>query len=708
MSRSPERAPGPPSQVVDDYSAGLRLSVLTVVVVGLVLAIVARLYYLQILVGDTFQSLAEANSIERVESEAPRGRILLSDGTELARNRVALAISIVPDYFFDRVTRELLDDETVDATIDRLTELLDMPRDELLPAMRSQRRSPFRPVPVAVDVAPEIALAVQEHPELFPGVVPERVPIRQYPQGDLAAHLVGYAGETEESEGQVVGVRGLEQVYDEALQGVEGVRTIVVNASRAIVEERSDVPPIRGNDVVLTLDPELQPAVQDILEQGVTTARANFTYELDSGADVPVEATGAAAIVYDPHTGDIVASASYPTFDAQGLAPPISQEFLDYFDDPAVQWGRPSLNRVFDNPVPPASTWKIASGLGALMGDEITTGSTLDCPASLEVGGRTFNNWNPVGEGSMDLAEALQRSCDTFFYRVAINQWLEEEAQEADLDIEPGVCDYSRVDEVFQDAARELGFGQAIGVDLPHNLPEDLVNGVVPGRQWRCEYWLDTKDDPNGSCTLANEVLTRDDPNWQLYDDLCRTGYVWRGGDAVNASIGQGDLTATPLQMAAAYGAVVTDGTVMSPKLGDRILDPSGEVVDTIEPEVFNEIDVPDEWWAEMRRGLEEAVMSERGTGQAAFDDFPLERIPVAGKTGTGQAGFNSELQRDNVPYSWFASYAPADDPRYVVVVMVERGGGGSQTAAPIVRRIWEEVFDLEASAIEAGPDDVD
>lgn len=708
MSRSPARAPGAPSPVTDDYSAGVRLSILTMIVAILLLALTSRLYYLQVLIGDTFEQAALANSLDQVESEAPRGRILLSDGTELARNRVALGVSIVPDYFFDIATRTLLDDDEVLATIDRIAMLLDLERDVLIDRMGSQRRSPFRPVPVAVDVAPEIVLAVEEHPELFPGVVAERVPIRQYPEGELAAHLLGYAGENADSNGRIVGLRGLEQVYDDQLQGQEGVRTIEVNASRAIVAEINDVPPVRGNDIVLSLDPDLQRSVEDILEEGILTARRDFTYQLDSGQVVPVEARSGAAIVYDPWTGGIVATASYPTFDAQGLAPPISEEFLGYFNDPGFEWSRPSLNRVFDNPVSPASTWKIASGLGGLRSGQITPDTRVDCPSSLEVGERRFNNWNRSNEGAMDLATALTRSCDTFFYELAINQWVRERDQEQRLDIDPGVCDYSSVDEVFQDAARELGFGQVVGLDLPHNLPDGLVSGVIPGRQWRCEYWLNTKDSDSGSCTLANEVLTRDDPSWALHNDLCQAGYVWRGGDAVNSSIGQGDLTATPLQMAAAYGAVVTNGVVMSPRLGAEVVDPSGKVIDTIDPVVFNEIDAPDAWWAEMRRGLEDVVMSDRGTGRAAFDGFPLNRFPVAGKTGTGEAGFNSELRRDNLPYSWFASYAPADDPRYVVVVMIERGGGGSQTAAPIVRRIWEQVFKLRGTAIQAGPGNVD
>ncbi len=708
------RAPGPPSQVVDDYSAGGRLTLLTVVVVTLLVATLSRLYYLQVLVGDVLSNEALENSIERVESEAPRGRILLADGTEMARNRVALSISIVRDYFFDRVTGELIDDPEVEATVDRLELLLSVDREDLLEDMRSLRRSPFRPTPVAVDVAPEIALAVQEHPELFPGVVAERVPIRQYPEGDLAAHVVGYVNEISETQlesgdypehaaGDIIGQGGLEATYDDVLQGEEGVRTLVVNASRAVVEERSDVPPVRGNDIVLTLDHELQQEVQDILEEGILTARSDFTYELDSGETVPIEATSGAAIVLDPNTGAILASASYPTYDAQGLAAPISTDYFNYWQDPDNLYGRPALNRVYAEAYPPASTWKIASGFGALRADEISPDTLIDCPASLDIGERVFRNWNTRPEGEMDLAAALQRSCDTFFYQVAIDQWVTERAQEQDLDIDPGVCDYSAVDEKFQDAATEMGFGERIGVDLAGETP-----GRLTGRQWRCEYWLQTKDDPEGACTLANEVLTRDDPNWALYDDLCRTGYVWRGGDAVNMSIGQGDLLVSPLQIAAAYGAVATGGTVMSPRLGAEVLDPSGDVVDTIDPVVFNQIDAPEEWWDAMRQGLEDVVMSERGTGRAAFDGFPLDTYPVAGKTGTGQAGVNAEDERDNVPYSWFASYAPADDPQYVVVVMIERGGGGSQTAAPIVRRIYEAIFDVEATEIQAGPANVD
>lgn len=705
------RAPGPPSPVVDDYSPNIRLTVLTILVVSLFVAVVSRLYYLQVLAGDSFTSLAEANSTDLVTSEAPRGRILGTDGTELARNRVALSISVERDRFLDDAG-EVVDDPLVQATVDRLGELLGMDHDELVSAMSSLRRSPFRPVPVAVDVAPEVAFEVQENPELFPGVVAERLPLRQYPQGELAAHLIGFTGEISEpqlesgqwegfSPGDIIGQAGLERTYDEVLQGIEGARTVVVNASRTVVGERSNDPPIRGNDLVVTLDLELQQEVQAILEEGIRTARESFTYEID-GVDVPVEATGGAAVVLDPNTGDIEAIASYPTFDAQGLATG-SPDYFSYYFDQDRQWGQPGLHRAIAGTYPPASVWKVASGLGALRAG-LSPSDEVGCPASLEIGERRFNNWNRVDEGDMDLAEALERSCDTFFYRLAADQWARERAAEQ-AGAEP-----DEIEEVFQEAAHEFGFGDTVGLDIPGE-----AKGLVPGREWRYDYWQATKDlsveegdSINGSCTLANEILTRDDPNYQLYRDLCESGWIWRGGDAVNMSIGQGDVLVTPLQVAAAYAGVAMRGTIMSPKLGREVRDPSGELVETIEPAVYNRVDAPDSWWDEFQQGLEDVVMAPRGTGRSAFEDFPLDRFPVAGKTGTGQAGFNEEEDRDNVPYSWFASYAPADDPQHVVVVMIERGGGGSQTAAPIVRRIYEAIFDLEATAIEAGPDDVD
>jgi len=282
----------------------------------------------------------------------------------------------------------------------------------------------------------------------------------------------------------------------------------------------------------------------------------------------------------------------------------------------------------------------------------------------------------------MDLATALKRSCDTYFYELAYRQWQAEERAETP-------------DEIVQRVSREFGLGEPLGIDLPGER-----GGVVPGREWREEFWLRYRD---GYCERASRAEPGSFEE-ELLLDLCRFGGVWRGGDAINMSIGQGDVLTTPLQMAAAYQAVANDGVLLRPTVGRELREDDGTLVRTIEPEVVSEIDLTEAELRSIQRGLERTVMEPGGTGFGAFLGFPFDEVPVAGKTGTAE-------RKPRVPYAWFAAYAPADDPRYVVVVSVEEGGGGSQTAAPIARRILETLFDVrraDAPAFVAGPEILD
>jgi penicillin-binding protein 2 len=676
-----------------DASPVLRLTFLSVVVIGLFLALLARLWFLQVLAGDRYVEIADSNRLDSVVIEAPRGAILTDGGDELVKNRPALTISADRQLLLDNDGAPR--DEAAERVIVRLAAVLELDEDEILERMTSQRRSPFRPVPIEFDVAPETVFTVREHQELFTGVVAETLPVREYPHGEFAAHLVGYLNEISDAElssgeftdyrgGDLVGRAGLEQAYESDLRGRDGVRYLVVNAQRHVVDVQSERAPVQGNDLVVSLDLELQAAVEELLASGMEASRE---IERDDGRTLP--STAGSAVVLDPRDGRVLAMASYPTYDPREFVGGLTPQYAEYlYQDPDVP--APTVNRAIQGRYPPGSVFKTASGAAFVEGGLVGPRSLVECPPSYSIGDVTFRNWNRgVHEGRMDLADALMRSCDTYFYELAHTQWQREQRQISD---NGGELD--GVDEVMARVAREFGFGRTLGIDLPSEAP-----GTIPDRATKQAVWLERRER-----WCAQAETAEDDYQRAILDDNCRYGGAWRGGDAVNTSIGQGEILTTPLQVAASYAAVANGGTLYRPHLGQRIVSPSGEVVREIEPEAIGTLPIDEQTLAVMQEGLEAVVMTPRGTGSSAFAGFPLDQVPVAGKTGTAEFG-------SRVPYAWFAGYAPTNDPELVVVVNVEEGGGGSQTAAPIVRNIMEHWFDITAAEdaeFEAGDEILD
>ncbi|MBW3662666.1 MAG: penicillin-binding protein 2 [Actinobacteria bacterium] len=665
-----------------DAPPRLRLTLLTLLVGGLLVALFARLWFLQVLAGERYADLAESNRVRFVVLEAPRGRILAADGsTELVKNRPAQTISAHPSQLLDGTGEPK--DEEAEAVLGRLEQLLGMTREEIVDRLLSRKFSPFRAVPIKEDVPPEVIFAVNEHQELFHGVVAETLPVRTYPHDTLGAHLVGYLGEISEEEladpefeayrpGTLVGRAGIERTYEHDLQGTEGLKKLEVNARGTVLRLFDQREPIRGNDLVTSLDLEIQAEVERILEEGIVASRQ---IQRTDGRFLP--STAAAAVVLDPRDGSMVAMTSWPTYDPAQFVGGVGNEYWEWLQDPANEY--PLINRAIQSAYPPGSTFKIVSGAAYLEAGIVGTSTRVSCPPAWRLGNITFRNWNPRHDGTLDLPDALMRSCDTYFYELAAQMWASEEraADEGQPVVEtlPGV-------------AATFGLGRSLGVDLPGER-----SGVIPGREWRRTYWEQNKD---VYCTKAEE-LPQGSYAQLINADLCRDGGRWRGGDAVNSSIGQGDVLTTPLQIAAAYAAVANGGTLYQPQVGQRVLGPDGEVVRDIAPVALDRLPLDAEELDAIQRGLEKVVMGPRGTAVTPFAGFPLDEIPVAGKTGTAEL-------KPKVPYAWFASYAPANDPRYVVVVAVEQGGGGSQTAAPIARRILEAIFDLEPTPFVAGP----
>jgi penicillin-binding protein 2 len=641
-----------------------RLSVLTFVVFGLVLALFSRLWYLQVLAGDRYGELAEGNRVRQVLLEAPRGRVLDAKGRVLVDNRVAWAVTVK--------TAEL--GERRSETLDRLARLLGVRRATIDERLERWVGSPFRGVPVAEDVRPEVLFDLTEHREQFPGVEPAVVALRRYPYGTLAAHVLGYPGEISPDQlrdkswrgyhqGDVVGKAGVELTWDRQLRGRDGFELLEVNAVGEVVRTLDRREPVRGRDLRLNLDLDVQRVAEQTLASGIEAARR--LPDRQRGGTYPAPA--ATAVVLDVRDGGVLALASLPQYDPRRFVGGISRkDFARYHDSPA----KPLLDRAVQSVYPPGSTWKAFTALAGLDAGIVTAGTPFTCTGSYTLGTETKSDWTRRGHGSVDLNRSLAQSCDVYYYTLGDLFWQREKDQAASG--RPAA-------ETMQATAREFGFDKAPQIDLPF-----VAEGTVPDRQWRRSYWQANKD------TYCKGTS-------RLYQELCTDGAIWRGGDSLNLSIGQGDLLVSPLQLAAAYAALANGGTVYQPHVVGALLDPgTRQVTRQVASKVDRVAKVPAGALAAVGDGLR--AVTTAGTGATAFAGFPMAEHPVAGKTGTADLP-------PNAPFAWFASYAPADDPRWAVVVMVEQGGHGGETAAPIARRICEQLMGLDATEVRTGTD---
>ncbi len=669
VGSSPLPASRTPATEAQLESTRLRLTFLSLLVVSLFLLLLARLWFLQVMAGERYASLAEGNAVRTLSITAPRGKLLDRNGKQIVDNRYAMVVSVEPSEMGPRAGKILAD----------VADLLGMSPKEVRREISSSQVSPFRPKPIAVDVPADIVLYLHENASSrFPGVYAEPMPVRAYPRGSTAAHVVGYVGQISESEleqpeyegyspGEVIGWAGLERTYEAELQGQEGLRRLEVNAEGDVLRELDDVLPTPGSDLRTTLDLGMQQLAEQSLAEGIRNARSVPDTGTGPGRGGTYKAPAGAAVVLDPGTGEVIAMASYPDYRPERFVGGVDTRYWRKLQNPRNDF--PLINRVSQSSYPPGSVFKVVSAAAALTNGYVTPRTTVSCPGAWDWNGQIFRNWNTADSGSMTIEQALQYSCDTVFYELARRMWLDEQ-QEGD-----------QPRERLSSQAKAWGFGALTGLDLPSERA-----GVVPGRKWKQQFWEDNR---RSYCTQAKRAP--DDSDAQaLFTDLCQYGNTWRGGDSVNMSIGQGDLQTTPLQIANSFAAIANGGTLYQPHLVKAVVRADGSVRD-IAPKVLAQLPVSDKHLDVIAGGLEKVTAE--GTAAGTFADFGVE---VAGKTGTAEF-------KPKQPFAWFAAYAPADDPEYVVVTMVEEGGGGSVNAAPIARRILEGLLDLDTTEIEAG-----
>lgn len=679
-------------------STALRLTFLGALILTLFVLLIGRLWFLQVMTGSRFAARAQDQSIRTIQIEAPRGDILDRDGVAIVDNRFAQVVSVRPD--------QMGDDQTRAETVSRLAEILGMSEAEIQRRIDNERAGPFANRPIAIDVPTDVVLYIHQNGATrFPGVVAERIPLREYPYGDTAAHVIGYTGQISAEElelpeyadyepGDIIGWAGVEDTYEEYLRGTEGERRVRVNNRGEILEDLTDErspQALPGDSVQLTLDLDVQIATEEALAAGIELARGTADTEGGVGRGGTFEAPAGAALVLDADTGEVVAMASYPTFEPEEFVGGVSQRYWDFLQSEESHF--PLINRAIAGTYPPGSVYKIVSAAAALTYGFAEPDDYIPCPGEYEWGDNTYRNWFPEDQGSLNLVESLMRSCDTVYYYLARQMFNAEvntpEGEGYNERVVQAVSDEGSLEFPFEflaEMSREFGLDEPTGIDLPGER-----DGVVPGREWRYNYWQTAKDN---YCVQAQAA----DPSShaaELFTELCSLqGAIWRGGDLVNMSIGQGDLQTSPLQVANMFAAVANRGTIMQPHVVRAIFDRTGEVVKVNEPEQLRTVPVSADDLAVIEEGLVAVTAAEEGTAYKVFSDFD---VTLAGKTGTAE-------NKPRQPYAWFGAYnlEPIAGEIYVVVAFVEEGGGGSAIAAPIVEQIFAALADTDVE-LQAG-----
>ena len=620
-------------------SMALRVAVLGGLALVLFAIVFFRLWYLEVLSGDQYVVQANENQVREVRIQAPRGDIVDRYGRPIVRNRMANTVQIEPARLpaAGAPRRRLYR---------RLGGVLEMSPREIQQTVIEQRKAlPYANVMVKQDVSLSAMNYIKERQPRFPGVTVEPVFLRRYPYGPLAAQLLGYVGRITQTELKqerykgvhpqaVVGQAGLEWEYDRYLRGRDGATLLSINSlgkSRGFLRRREPLP---GRNLKLSLDLGLQQAGQLALARAGHGNPGGF-------------------VALDPRNGQVLALGSVPSFNPTVFAKPLLRSTYRALTSKAT--GAPLFNRAIAGAYPTGSTFKPITAVAGLSAGVITPFTVINDGGCLTVGLTRFCSPGNVGHGAVALSRAIQVSSDVYFYTVG-----------RDLDPIKG--------EPLQRWARKLGLGRKTGIDVPEE-----ARGNVPDRAWRARM---------GRAELRCEHK-RHVPSCGISDMR-----AWSTGDNVNLSIGQGDLLASPLQMAVAYSTIANGGKVVRPHLGLEVDDGEGRLIQEIDPPASRRVRIPPAFRNAIMSGLHAAASAPGGTSADVFAGWPQARLPVFGKTGTAQRPAG---QRDQ---SWYVCYVPNRTRPIVVAVTIEGGGFGAEAAAPAARLILSKWFGVKSKFI--------
>ena len=672
VSRSRRRRADPEADPAEGTARGrfsrrdsrmLRLSIMGVIGMALLATLVLRLWYLQVVASEEFAAIAVGNVIRTVPEPAPRGRIFDVQGRELVGNRTVNVVTMDAFVLRDQIgptqqRRLALELARQLSRSGVLTKSL-----QIEESLADRSYGPLDRIPLAVGVSDEIKVFLAERNEEFPGVEVVQRTQRVYPYGDLAAHILGYIDTITAEELQAredhpkrystvdeIGKSGVELAFEDILRGSPGWREIEVDNVGNVVRERGFRPPQPGTDVVLTIDADLQRLVEEELLLGLQLARDRQDESVEDSF-VTFPAPAGSVVVLDPTNGNVLAMASYPSYDPRVFIGGISEDEFSAYLHPASH--APLNNRAIQGVYSPGSTMKPITAYAALSSGLIGPDGFLrvnqttpdlgyhvleDCVGKCE-----FENPDRAPNGDVDLRLAITVSSDVYFYKLA-----EQFSRRTGYD-----------ENQIQQTARDFGLGKTTGIALPFEHA-----GIVPD---------------------AEIKRARNENNPEAFPDP-----DWRTGDTINISIGQGDMGVTPLQLANAFTPFANGGRLYLPNIAVATIDPiTGEVVNRIRPRETSRIYIPPDLLAPIMDGMTGAATlrsDERiGTASKAFEGFPHGAWPIAGKTGTAEVLGKADS-------SVFVGLGPLPGPRYVVAVLLEESGFGGEAAAPVTRRILEAV----------------
>ena len=634
-----------------------RVAFLSAIVVIGFAVLVMRLWALQVLSGSQYAAKAQANQVRSVQVQAPRGTILDSTGHVLVTNvpvtSVELSPSGLPQNHAIRVREIRQLAHVAGVSVHYITKLL---------VGRRVAGDMLDPVVVRTQATGPMLTYLEERAENFPGLTLARSYIRRYPHGSVAAQLLGYDGQTAQTAGQVIGLTGIEAAFNKFLRGVPGEARVKVDSlGRPQTQRLLTTPPQIGQTVRLTIDGKLQVAAQNALNDGIQRAINTGQWAADGGAIVAL----------NPKNGAILALASSPSYNPSVYSGRITDRKLaaqGLIGQSAFNKNYPSLDRAVDGTYPPGSTFKPLTAIAALEEHLINPYKFYPCTgtyvAPQDSSKHVWHNWNLFVNEGMDLPTAIAQSCDTYFYGVGDRFYA--------LPPDRG--------QPLQKWARRFGFGQMSGSDLGVQ-----ASGNVPTIAWKRRTF----------------TKSLDPTNWRI-------DRLWKPGDSLNLSIGQGDLTVTPLQMARFYAAIANGGKLVTPHVLMDVENPNGTVVPTKAPaaprpvEGLNPADLK-----VVQQGLFEGTHDPLGTSYGVFGNFP---VPIAGKTGTAQKVVHIPGFRGERDQSWWCGYGPANEPgtapKLVVCAVIENGGEGGAAAAPAAARVFAKFFNKPVPSIIPVPSD--